>query len=182
MYYFIDTDYQKGDLYLKGFDDIERINDELSNLEETKIENIELEIATKTGKKNDFLLGTSYPILSKKVKSILEEKLEQDNFQFISTNLEGYWMLHMIGTIKCFDWGKSTYTRNPPFLKEVQDRPNKVENLVFDESKIDADIFRMYEESVTLFISERLRDIFEENGVTGLEYKPLEDYRKGIVI
>ena len=181
MYHFIRADYNKGDLHLKGFEDSEKISDKLLDGEKSNVVSINLNIVAKTGRKPDYLIGTGLPIVSEKIRQILEREVSK-TYQYIDTNLEGYFLLHVVGLVKCFDWENSIYTKHPPFLSELQDRPDKVEKLVLNKAVEGLDIFRMYEEPVTLFISDRLKGIFEKNGVTGVEYKTLSEYRKGIIL
>ncbi|NQY28539.1 MAG: hypothetical protein HRT69_03600 [Flavobacteriaceae bacterium] len=181
MYYYIEDNYKKGDVVIKGMNDSENIVNSLIKGDFTEIENIIIETSPKNGKKSDFLMteGVILPFVSNKVKMIIEEYCPE-KIQFISTNLEGYFLLHTVEHISCFDWGSSKFTKHPPFLKELSHIPQTVEKLVFDENKIERDIFRMLEEPITLFISEKLKKIFQENNVSGIEYGKLEKYRKGM--
>jgi hypothetical protein len=183
MFYFIDIKYSKGDLVIKSMNNYENIRERLRNYEKADLDYVELDFSPKNGKKNDFLLSQSIilPFVSKKVKHIIENQ-KKCMVQFFPTNIPDYYLMHTIGTIKAFDWANSVYTENPSFIPELADKPNKVEALSLDENKIDKDLFRMYEEPITLFISKKLKTTFEEHKITGIEYKPLEDYRKGVLL
>ena len=181
MYYYIEDDYQKGDIVVKSMKNSESIFDSLISGGETDLKEVTIDISPKNGKKKDFLMTESVvlPFVSKKVKDILEG-YEFEKMQFISTNLDDYFLLHIKQPIKCLDWDKSDCEKHPPFLKEISHLPKKIKKLVFIENEIDSNLFRMLEEPVTLFISKKLKNIFEENNVTGLKYIDINNYTKGV--
>jgi len=180
MHYFIDIKYTKGDLVIDSVVNFNSFEKKLENSEAIELELVKLKCSHSRGKKNDFLISPTVilPFVSEKVKRIID-KLDY-GFQFFKTTISGYYLMHTLTPIKAFDWENSVYKRNPPFLPEVADLPMEIEKLVFNKTIENIDIFRMYEESVSLFISEKLKNIFENEGITGIRYVPISEYTCGV--
>ena len=132
----------------------------------------------------DFFIGPyTLPIISDKLKKILE-KLENDlpfmQFIPVKSNIKiDYYVLNLLENIYCFDWDESEYTRYPEFLTELQDRPDEISKLVLVKEKIGKrNIFRMEEQSVHIFISDKLSDILVENDITGIKITKTPNLRQ----
>jgi len=179
MHYFIRIKYTKGDAIVKSIVNLDSIKKKINGSDLIEFEFVELK-PVPDGIKSDFLFSiiSGLPIVSEKVKELIESL--NIGFQFIKTTIPSYFLMNTMEPIKAFDWEQSIYERNPSFLPEVADMPMEIEKLVFNESIIGIDIFRMYEEPISLFISVKLKEVFENGGVTGLEYIPISEYTYGI--
>ena len=124
----------------------------------------------------DFLIGgTSHPVVSDRIKSILEKLPGSASLEFIPTTIENYdqatkyWVLNILGFTDCFDYDKSKYT-----IHERSKSIRKILKMYFREDVIQGkNIFRIYETPISLFISDNLINIFKNEKVTGYAIEPL---------
>ncbi|GGG41210.1 hypothetical protein GCM10011344_47630 [Dokdonia pacifica] len=121
--------------------------------------------------------GSAEFFVNDKVKEILELNITEQkiNFSPIRIDKYNYWLLNIIGLLDCFDNEKSGYTTFE------NGNIDDVHNLKFKKEKIpEISIFRIKENTVRLFITEKLKNIFEEAGVTGVKYSDNMDLTMGI--
>ena len=186
MYYILESSPNVGDIVINEHN-IEEVMGFINNGKPIN-ENFEyfLEAKNKTGKLTDYISSGRAlpPIISDKFKNLLSNLKEEtlENIQFIPIKINNhnksnkeYFIFNSLNNIKCFDWEKSKYTRFPSFLTKLQNFPNKIEELVFNNKAIGSrNIFRMYESNRFIFISKEMKDILEANNITGIEFLELE--------
>lgn len=143
-----------------------------------KVETIKekAELKNKTKKIPDITGNGTYEIyVNDKIKNILFNQLENINYLQTSLSNYKYWLINIIGHLDCFDYENSEFT--------VFDngKPDKITKAKFHLEKIpEIGVFRIKEKPVPLFITEKLKNIFEEAGVTGVKYSDNMDLTMGI--
>jgi hypothetical protein len=169
----------------------------IRNIEEISLDGKKIDVSTpiraklKNNKANfpDLLIGaTSLPIVSEKLKEILLDNSFPEKMEFIPIIIDlpvqkSYYVLNILDNLKCFDWKNAEYDDFPEFLKEelphLSDKPETINKLVLNESKIEKrNLFRMYEQPTSVFISSQLKEEFKKNNVTGCRFAELSEYRK----
>ena len=188
-YYKLEKRYTKGDIQIESFVTPQELYDKI-----TKglpcvglYDELTVIFKNKTGKPVDFPIGgTTLPIVSGTFREFILGIEAEKNLEFYPLNLENirskgatYWLLNVIHSVSCFDWGKSIYTRFPERRVELSDRPETVDKLVIDEAKLKGrSIFRMKELPTDLFVSGNFKTFTEESGITGLRFTSIEEYEK----
>ncbi|WP_163782537.1 imm11 family protein [Myxococcus vastator] len=131
----------------------------------------------------DFVRNTVGVLLvSSRVTQVLEE-LKVDNAEFLPVTMcdhqwnpaaEGYGILNVLGSQDVIDLDKSDCDIDPITKKEV----TRVGNLVLTQGKIDpkADIFRARNMMELILVSERVRNAFEQSGLTGFKLHVAEGF------
>jgi len=114
-------------------------------------------------------------LVNEKVKKLLEEQTTTIiNYIPLKVDKYDYWLLNIINHLDCFDYENSEFT--------VFDngKPDKITKAKFHLEKIpEIGVFRIKEKPVPLFITEKLKNIFEEAGVTGVKYSDNMDLTVG---
>ena len=184
MYYILKSSPNVGDIVINNHN-IEE--DTITSIKEGNLinenENYFLEAKNKTGMMTDYISAGEVliPIVSEKVKDLLSDLQagELKNSQFIPVKITNHNQsnkaYYILNNIECFDWENSKYTRFPSFLTKLKDFPNKIEKLVFKNDAIGSrNIFRMYERKSFIFASEKVKNIFEVNNISGIEFLGLD--------
>ena len=115
------------------------------------------------------ILGTSSAdfLMSEKVKVIIENNVKELDINFVPFNIEehNFWLLNVIGHLDCFDYELSDYS------KGNNGKPNKIFDLKFKTELIpEFAIFRIEEDDVSLFITEKLKNLLDQVSITGVAY------------
>jgi len=136
-----------------------------------------LKLKNKTKKLPD-ILGTSSTLVffNDKVKEILEQNVTELKIKFLPVKVDkhDYWLLNIIGYVNCYDYENSEYTT----FKDGY--PHKISDVKFiKENILESTLFRVEESPVNLFITEKVKNIFEEVGVTGVKYSDNMDLTVG---
>lgn len=114
-------------------------------------------------------------IVSKKVKEIIEG-LSVDNMEYFQLTLfdhqmkiaaTDYYILNLVGSIDCIDMDETVCVME----RLLKGRISDIDNLVLDESKIppDAKMFRLANKPEEYIVSDAVRKVFEENGITNFK-------------
>lgn len=135
-----------------------------------------IQIRNKSGKLRDFLIGgTSIPVVSQKVKELLQKLDDVSYLEFIQLKTddinisEPYWAINIKSIIKCLDYDKSEYT-----VHEKSGKIRKIEKMVLRDEVIgDRNIFYIEEDPVNVYISDKLKVIFAEKEITGYSTEEL---------
>lgn len=133
-------------------------------------------IKNKSGSAPDFLIGgTSLPVISDKVKSILESLPRASELEFLPLEMknynkkQSYWVLNILIILEGLDYEKSDL-----LLHESSNTIRSINKMVLREDVIDDRlIFYLDESPVEIFVSEKLIEIFEKEGVTGYTVEAL---------
>jgi hypothetical protein len=122
--------------------------------------------------------GLNTPVVSSRVVSLLERLSVQDEVQIIQARVEGYsepyFILNTLKTIRCID---DTRCEEVVYWSPEDNRPDKLgqyQNVVgmkIDPARVEgANIFRPWGWTVTLIVSERLKDAMDAEGITGTKF------------
>ena len=138
--------------------------------------------ARKKGVPIDFTMADfDLLIVNEKVKNLISD----DEAQFIPVKLEAdpdsninYYLMVITEEIECVDERKSIFVK---WLIDDPIRPDKAGKYKFFEEMVlnpvdipaEANIFRLKKYDIVIVISEKLKLLFEENKVSGLQYKKL---------
>lgn len=121
----------------------------------------------------DYMEGNLLPVVTEKVKKILSSLPDSRYFEFIalkSNTLEKVWLVNLLENIKCFDWEKSEYSTFPETDGINFDMPDRITKLSLKTEVIgNRNLFRMYESSIHIFISDYLENLFNQNNVKGFK-------------
>ncbi|WP_143337235.1 imm11 family protein [Dokdonia pacifica] len=125
------------------------------------------------------VIGTSLShfFINDKVKAILKKEITEQEINFLPVKLDihTFWLVNIVGLLDCFDYKNSEYTTFKNGL------PRKIFDIKFIENNIpEIAIFRIKESPIKLFITEKLKNILEEAGVTGVKYSDNMDLTMGI--
>lgn len=166
-------DHKKGDMMIKEFivspewEEQEFMGESLTELGTPKII-----VKNKSGRTPDFLIGgTSLPIVSDKAKNVIEKIsiLKNTGFEFLPVKLESYegkqkyWVLNILIILDGLDYEKSEY-----ILHDGSKSIREITKMVLLDKIIDnRDIFYLEESPVDVFVSEKLINAFEEEGING---------------
>jgi len=117
------------------------------------------------------------PIYSSSVRQAFE-KASIGGIQYLPVHIlrpdngeiEGFSIANILNLIPCLDWAHSIY-------RKWEGRPGVIRSytrLVVSRSLLEGfDIVRMYEFKLNIYVSERVRNIFEQNKFSGYEFDPL---------
>lgn len=188
--YILAAHHKEADIYLNDADYSKYIGDNIfkGNPLGQKAGKIIIKAKSKKGKQTDFPMSSfTLPVISGKLKNILEENENVGNLEFLPLTIRNldnqtneYWGLNILNNIKCFDWENSKYEKFPPELfPELTDRPSKIFQLKIKADAINSrNIFRMYEAPVEIFVSSKLRTAIEKANLSGIEFRSLDQYKK----
>ncbi len=120
-------------------------------------------------------------VVSPRVRQVVEE-LKLDNVEFLPITMcdhewnpvaEGYCILNVLGSQDAIDMEKSQYQLSA-LSKEIA----HIENLVLKKDKIDpqAGLFRARNMMELFLLSDRVRDAFTKEGLTGFVAHPAEGF------
>lgn len=113
-------------------------------------------------------VATSFPIISHRLKEVLETLVDSNNIQFFEcasnyAKKAKFYIMHIVGYIDCFDWENSGYTKRKSATNENEYWADEIKKVVFLKDKVgDRNIFRMSQSETNIFISEKLEDIILE--------------------
>lgn len=118
------------------------------------------------------------PIVSRSLYELIQNFVEK-NIQLFPVHIKGYAdqynILHVSTAIKCIDEETSEFIK----WRSEDGRPDKIgqirmlTKLRLNPSLIDEDvhIFRLKEWEIALIVSEKLKQILETSGITGIKYQ-----------
>ncbi len=117
-------------------------------------------------------------LVSKKLLSIISslnidfeayESLIMYGGDVISDN---YLTLNLLNSARCLDWSRSVYRDSEDF---PNDRVRSIENLVVKEDKLPSfDVFRLYENTNIILVSEEFHSRCVESGISGIDFIKVE--------
>lgn len=140
------------------------------------ISNEKFIVKMKSGEYPDLMGSSSIPFISDKFKKIIEEHSNLNNFHFVPIKIEerSYWLLNVIGFLDCFDKEKSTFSTFD------NGEPDEIQNIVFNEEAIPSiSIFKIKESPINIFITDTLKQIIEENYISGIDFFDSSDLTIG---
>ena len=120
-------------------------------------------------------------VINERVKNLISD----EEVQFIPIKLEAdpiskinYYLMVVNKEVECVDESKSVFVK---WLKDDPIRPDKVgkyksfEKLILNPIQIpkEANIFRLKKYDIVIVISEKLKLLFEENKISGVQYKKI---------
>jgi hypothetical protein len=113
--------------------------------------------------------GSSEFFVSEKLKLFFEEHIENDRLNFIEIKIKdkAYFLINLVGLRDAMSFENSDYVSSPN-----PDIPSKIYNLMVNSSKINPlDLFRLKQSPDSIFITEELKILMEENNFTGIRYR-----------
>ena len=91
------------------------------------------------------------------------------NVQFPNSQLDGYYILNIVGLVSCIDREKSE-------LQMYKHLIMRVHNLVLNQPEICLELFRIQEFSLAIMISERIKERLVQADLSGLLVKSAEGW------
>lgn len=119
-------------------------------------------------------------IVSKKFKELIEEAVKENVIQYLSVNLfdikngvenTGYKIANLLDIVDALDLEHSKYD-----VFELDDEKIiSVKKYALKEEMVQGhDIFRLKDYTIPIFISERIKDVIENNSLTGFAFIEVE--------
>jgi hypothetical protein len=116
------------------------------------------------------------PVVSKRTATLLRN-ICRDDFQSFDATIEGYGgdfvVLNFLKVIRCMDEQKSDilFWRKEDGLPDKIGKYKQVANLRIDSSKVrDANIFRIAGWKIALIVSEKIKNEFQREKITGVRF------------
>lgn len=181
------TTERKKNIFIEGFEMSGKIDQEgLSGISIINEESPNAILKNKKGVKADILVGGFvFPIISESFKSLLLQFKEDASFleflpvkfsnQTKNDKIPNYYLLNILTNIPCFDWDNSEYETYSPEATPDKKILIDFEKLVIKQALVgERNIFRMEEQTVSVYISQKLKDAIEQAGLTGVEFEEIE--------
>ncbi len=140
---------------------------------------VTLDLSPASGSFRTDILLSFFPVFSSRLKEALNE-VGVDNIDYYECRLrhpasgmmdEVYWLANVLGRIKCVDLARSSYTPRP------SGRGGTLKQFVVDETATHGlKLFRLYEQSPLIVISEPVKQHLEASGLAGLYLPSTEKY------
>ncbi|GAA4278314.1 imm11 family protein [Aquimarina mytili] len=132
----------------------------------------------------DNLYGTGYPVVSDKLKSFLEKKIDSKHIEFLPVtlidqqkrNIPGeYYLINALRVVDCIDIEASGVVWNPLEPSEIM---HYEKGLELQESKIPENLklFRLKKHSSTIIVRSDLVTEIEQTGFSGLYFPDAKGY------
>jgi hypothetical protein len=145
-------------------------------------ENAKLFFTPPDGVKTDFVRGfISFPVISKKLKSILSN-FDKENLEFypirllslgkdeIELDKNNYFILNILNRVNAFDFNKSIFTSMDGF----PNIPADIKKIEIDSDKLQGrKIFRIPQNSWKIIIDNDVRNLILNEGLLGVEIRDL---------
>ncbi len=123
----------------------------------------------------------SYTMVSERLKNILQEEVP-DGIEYLPFTLLNHrgrvaaspcYIVNILGTVDCVDTGKTEGDKN----RLQPGRLRHIDILYLDEPKVPKDlkIFRIETQPKTILVRKDLKERFESENITGVEYLNLEE-------
>ena len=187
IFYELEKFYTEGDCVIEKFFISKEHNRKILNGVSTPDGNISIVFNHMDGKFTDFPIGgTVLPLVSEKFRQLLENGEDCNHLEFLPIEYGNneqvppkYWLMNILNNISCFDWEHSVYTRYPDSMKELAGRPETVDKLVIDESKVNGrNIFRIKELPTNIFISKALKNKLQKEKISGIHFTKSNEFEK----
>ena len=121
------------------------------------------------------------PIVSERLKNLLEQQFEKELFEFCGINVfksadpanQKYYAFNILENMDCFDKENSVYN-----TFEGSTVINSIAKLVLKEEMLSRrNIFRITPIRTAIFVNQKFKQAIEENNITGLSFISLGEFK-----